>query len=477
MYAVVFIKPASLPKTSSGKVQRRACRAAFLSGSIESIAAWRQDHDRAVAAVSTQPDTRTLDAEAISLWLVAEVTRRLAIPPHELDVNEPLARYGMDSVAATEIAGKLASWLGRTLSPAIVYDYPTISLLSAHLAQHPGTYNVQTAGDTQQAELEPIAIIGYGCRFPGADSPAAYWQLLRSGTDAISEVAADRWDIDALYDPAPVVSGKMNTRWGGFLKEVDRFDAPFFGISPREAESLDPQQRLLLEVSWQALENANVSPDRIAGSSTGVFIGISTQDYARLQCQQGDGRDAYSGTGNAFSLAANRLSYFLDLRGPSVALDTACSSSLLAVHQACQSLRQGESTLALAGGVNLTLSPDLTVVFSQARMMAADGRCKTFDAAADGYVRGEGCGVVVLKRHSEALRDGDRIHAVIRGSAVNQDGRSNGITAPNGLAQQAVVRQALRNAGVNPPRFPMWRPMARAPPWATRSKSTPSRKC
>ena len=299
-------------------------------------------------------------------------------------------------------------------------------------------------------QTEPIAIVGMGCRFPGAKNPESFWQLLQNGVDAISQVPESRWDVDAFYDPNPATPGKMNTRWGGFLEQVDEFDAKFFGISPREAESIDPQQRLLLEVSWEALENAGIAPHKLRGSKTGVFVGISSNDYSRLQFSNQRTSDAYFGTGNAFSIAANRLSYLMDFRGPSLAIDTACSSSLVAVHQACQSLRRNECQLALAGGVNLILSPDLTITFSQARMMAADGRCKTFDASADGYVRGEGGGILILKRLSDAVRDEDNILAVIKGSAINQDGHSNGLTAPNGRSQQAVIREALAFAKVQP---------------------------
>ncbi|GAX39733.1 beta-ketoacyl synthase [Tolypothrix sp. NIES-4075] len=296
--------------------------------------------------------------------------------------------------------------------------------------------------------MEPIAIIGTGCRFPGANNPESFWQLLRNGVDTITEVPKERWDIDALYDPKPATPEKMNTRCGGFLEQVDQFEPSFFGISPREAEPMDPQQRLLLEVAWEALENAAIVPQKLAGSKTGVFIGICNADYHRLIYQDSSRINAHSGTGTAFSIAANRLSYVLDLRGPSVAIDTACSSSLVAVHFACQSLHNGESNLCLVGGVNLILSPEPSITFSQAHMMSADGRCKTFDASANGYVRGEGCGIVVLKRLKDALRDKDNIQAIIKGSAVNQDGLSNGLTAPNGPSQQAVIREALENAGV-----------------------------
>lgn len=304
----------------------------------------------------------------------------------------------------------------------------------------------------ESAKTEPIAVLGMGCRFPGgADTPDDFWQLLKTGTDAVQEVPTDRWDIDAYYDPNPQSPGKMTTRYGGFVEQLYEFDPYFFGLSPREAETLDPQQRLLLEVSWEALEQAGLAPDSLKGSKAGVFVGICSSDYSQQLLQRGPAEiDAYLGTGNTHSVAAGRLSYWLGLTGPSLAVDTACSSSLVAVHLAVQSLRQGECNFALVGGVNRILSPEATINFSKAQMLSADGRCKTFDAAADGYVRGEGCGMVVLKRLSDAVSDRDIIQAVIRGSAINQDGRSSGLTVPNGPAQQAVIREALANGGVKP---------------------------
>ncbi|BDA68880.1 beta-ketoacyl synthase [Calothrix sp. PCC 7716] len=298
--------------------------------------------------------------------------------------------------------------------------------------------------------MEPIAIIGIGCRFPNSENPESFWRLLRNGVDAITEVPKQRWDIDAFYDPQPGIPGKMSTRWGGFLEQVDEFDPSFFGISPREVERMDPQQRLALEVAWEALENAGIAPDKLSGSQTGVFMGIGNYDYCRLLTKDLSLVSAYDGTGNTLSITANRLSYILNLRGPSAIIETACSSSLVALHFACRSLQQQESNLFVVGGVSLMLSPEPFITYSHARMMASDGRCKTFDASADGYVRGEGCGVVVLKRLSDAQKDGDNILAVIKGSAVNQDGLSNGLTAPNGPSQQAVIRQALKNAGLTP---------------------------
>ncbi len=306
----------------------------------------------------------------------------------------------------------------------------------------------------KRAKHEPIAIVGMACRFPGgANDPASYWRLLREGCHAVGEVPADRWDVDAYFDPDPDAPGKTYTRMGGFLdRPIDRFDARFFGITPREAPGMDPQQRLLLELAWESLENAGLAPDKLQGSPTGVFVGISATDFGMLD----RGRDLvaqidpYSATGSAFSVAAGRISHLLGLRGPTLALDTACSSSLVAVHLACESLRAGRSSMALAGGVNLMLVPHGFVGMCKLRALAPDGRCKTFDAGADGYVRGEGGGVVVLKRLSDALAAGDSIHAVIRGTAVNHDGRSSGLTVPNAAAQQAVIRAAIEDAGLSP---------------------------
>jgi acyl transferase domain-containing protein/ubiquinone/menaquinone biosynthesis C-methylase UbiE len=308
-----------------------------------------------------------------------------------------------------------------------------------------------TAKSSHNSGKQPIAIIGIGCRFPGgANSPQAFWKLLRDGTDAITEVPADRWNVDTLYNPDTAKPGKIRTRWGGFIEQIDQFDAQFFGISPREAVRMDPQQRLLLEVAWEALEDGGQVPEHIAGTSTGVFIGIYTSDYHDIQLCDRNSIDAYANLGSFYCIAANRISYLLNLNGPSMAVDSACSSSLVAVHLACQSIWNGESTLALAGGVNAILKPEISIGFTQASMLSPDGRCKTFDAKANGFVRAEGAGIVVLKPLENALADGDSIYAVIRGSAVNQDGQTNGITVPNGQAQEAALREAYRQAGVSP---------------------------
>jgi len=305
----------------------------------------------------------------------------------------------------------------------------------------------------EKAKHEPIAIVGMGCRFPGgADNPEQFWQLLRDGVDAVTEIPSDRWNVPAYYDADPNAPGKTSAKHGAFIKQVDQFDPQFFGIAPREAGSMDPQQRLLLEVAWEALENAGLAPDQLSGSRTGVFVGMTSGDYAQIFMRSNDLSllDAYYASGVAHSVGSGRLSYVLGLQGPSITVDTACSSSLVTVHLAVQSLRAGECRMALAGGVNLILSPENYIAFSKYSMLASDGRCKTFDAAADGFGRGEGCGMIVLKRLSDAITDGDRILAVIRGSAVNQDGPSSGLTAPNGPSQEAVIADALVSAGIEP---------------------------
>ena len=299
--------------------------------------------------------------------------------------------------------------------------------------------------DANRRAREPIAVVGMACRFPGhADDPERFWEMLRDGRDAIVEVPADRWDAKAWFDPDPDAPGRMSVTTGGFLQNVDQFEPGFFGISPREAQTMDPQQRLLLEVSWQALEHAGIAPEGLAGSAAGVFVGICNTDYSHRVLGRGTGSiDAYLASGNAYSVAAGRISYTLGLQGPALAIDTACSSSLVALHTACLSLRAGGIDLAVCGGVNVICAPETMIALSRGHMLAPDGRCKTFDARADGFARGEGCGVIVLKRLSDARAAGDTILAVIRGTASNQDGRSGGLTVPNGPAQEAVIRAAL----------------------------------
>ena len=306
----------------------------------------------------------------------------------------------------------------------------------------------------EKSSTEPIAVVGMGCRFPGrVNNPEQFWDLLCAGRSGIVRVPADRWDADAFYTDDHTVPGTICNREGGFLTnwQPDEFDAEFFSISPREAAAMDPQQRLLIEVAWEALEDAGLPPHTIRGTQTSVFVGVTAYDYmltlaGRLRPED---LDAYIPTGNSANFAAGRLAYILGARGPAVVIDTACSSSLVAVHLACQSLRGRESDTALVGGTNLLLSPGPSIACSRWGMLSPEGQCKTFDLSADGYVRGEGAGVVVLKRLADAVRDGNRILAVVRGTAVNQDGASSGVTVPNGPAQQALLRNALTLSKLN----------------------------
>lgn len=302
-----------------------------------------------------------------------------------------------------------------------------------------------------QREEDKVAIVGMGCRFPGGvNSPESFWKLLRDGVDAIEDVPPERWNVEALYDLDRDTPGKTYSRQGGFIKNVDCFDPEFFGISPREAVHIDPQQRLLLEVSYEAIEDAGEVPEKLSGEAVGVFVGYYIHDYAHIQLFDRSLINPHTGTGTAMSIGANRISYLFNFQGPSIALDTACSSSLVGIHLACQSLLSGESDFALAGGVNAILRPEMTIAMSKASMLSVDGRCKSFDAKANGYVRAEGAGIIMLKRLSQALTDGNPIYAVIRSSAINQDGRTNGISVPNGKSQEKLIWEAYKQANVTP---------------------------
>jgi thioester reductase-like protein len=459
-YAIVLIKPGTIPKTSSGKIQRRACRDGFERGGLEVVAQWRAGEQpkaapakAAAAETAPVPSTAARDSEKgtrIRKWLRETLSKRLSIPLDRLDENRPFAQLGLDSREGIILVGDLEKWLGTELPVSIIYDHPSIDRLVRHLEGSAKSVPEEREKPPAKASDEPVAIVGIGCRFPGAESPEAFWNLLRKGADAVSEVPPDRWDREAFYDADPSVPGKMVSRYGGFLKKMDMFDPQAFDITAREAARMDPQQRLLLEVSGEALENAGITPASCAGSRTGVFIGISSFDYGRHLFRNTSGIDAYYGTGAALSIAANRISYQFDLHGPSMAIDTACSSSLVAVHAALASLRRGECSMALVGGVNAILLPDVNITFTKAGVLSPNGHCRTFDAKADGITRAEGAGVVVLKPLSRAVEDGDHVWAVIKGSAVNSDGRSNGLMAPNGSAQREVIAGAYKDAGADP---------------------------
>ena len=447
LYDIVLIRTGTLPLTSSGKIQRGRAKAEYLDGMLHVTGAWRK------TGASVQLSNGEQRPSGVSSWLTAYLAHRLSLPLERVQANASFDRFGLDSLAITEMVLALEKKLGLSISPTVVFSYPTIEQLAHHLEKQRVEVASPAPCDTGKSSSSPapgaVAIIGLSCRLPGAPDADALWQLLSEGADAVGDFTPERWDVDAYFDADPVAAGKMYVRQAGMIHGIDRFDASFFYISPREAASLDPQHRMLLELSWEALEHAAISPDVLQGSRTGVFIGMCGSDYLDMLKASGIERiDAYMATGNAHSTAAGRISYLLGLQGPSMAIDTACSSSLVALHQACRSLQYGESDLALVGGVNAILAPETFISMCKAKMLSPQGRCKTFDAAADGYVRGEGGGMVLLKRLDDAQRDDDRILAVIRGSAINQDGASIGMTAPNGLAQQRVIAEALGHAGI-----------------------------
>ncbi|HWM71945.1 MAG TPA: aminotransferase class III-fold pyridoxal phosphate-dependent enzyme [Steroidobacteraceae bacterium] len=448
---MVFVRLRSLPKTSSGKLQRRTCREHYLRSALKEMAAIGRPQPPPARDADSSPRMALFGRRKARLrqWLIGAVADLKQLDEALVDPSASFFELGLDSAEIIRLSGLLEAEVGRMVEPALLFDHSTVDKLVAYFHDDAPVSASFPSDRVPAPREETVGVVGLSCRFPGAPDPRSFWVLLERGIDAITEVPASRWNVNAFYDPEPGRPGRMVTRWGGFIDDVERFDAEFFNISPREALRADPQQRLLLELAWEALQDAGIPSKALAESRTGVFLGISTNDYAQLQGGVNE-LDAYSATGTSHSIAANRISYYFDFRGPSVALDTACSSSLVALHMACRSLLDGECDVALVGGVNLMLGPEWHIVFSHARMMAADGRCKAFDDEADGYVRGEGAAFVVLKRTSDALNGQDRLWATIRATAVNQDGRSNGITAPNGRSQEDVIRRALAKAALEP---------------------------
>jgi 3-oxoacyl-(acyl-carrier-protein) synthase/non-ribosomal peptide synthetase component F/acyl carrier protein len=450
----------SLPKGRTGKILKKILR--------------EQWKPRSSKCDQSSPQK---SPESLKQWLVEWLETELALDPDTIETDRAFADYGLNSTLAVVLAQDLSEWLEQPVEPIITWNFPTIEQIAAHLlperaetidptAESSETSDSSIRLETQITEEptsakefvpptqpESIAIIGMGCRFPGrANTPTQFWELLHHGVDLLTEVPPSRWDIDKFYDPNPDVMGKIYVRTGYFLDEIDQFDPQFFNISALEAASLDPQQRLLLEVAWEALENAGVAVDKLRLSQTGIFIGSFWDDYSSRRLYNADSQeiDAYRALSSLRGMTAGRIAYILGLQGPTLQVDTACSSSLASIHLACQSLLTQESDLALAGGVDLMLSPERTMGLCRMRTLSPDGRCKAFSAQADGFGQGEGCGMVVLKRLSVAQADGDPILAVILASGINHNGPSNGLTAPNGLAQEKLLQQVLQRAHLQP---------------------------
>ncbi len=465
---LVLVPPHSIPLTTSGKVRRRDCLQRYLRDEFTRIeASLRRPAERAVpgitdtdavTGVAARPDSgwaqrlRTLRQQQHDLLVGMVCSRAAAVlgrpSPDDIDPGTAFQDLGFDSVKATELLDRLKAETELALPPTLAFDYPTPDELAIHLGQLlSGSIAAAGPVGSHVGLDEPVAVVGMACRFPGGvDSAAGLWDLVSGSTDAMSGFPADRgWNLADLFDPDPDAVGKTYTRAGAFLPEVAGFDAEFFGISAREAQTMDPQQRLLLEVCWEALETAGIDPGSLAGSETGVFVGAWSQSYGE---GGSDSSEGYGLTGSSTSVASGRVAYLLGLQGPAITVDTACSSSLVATHLACQSLRNGESALALTGGVTVMTTPTIFTEFARQRGLAADGRCKAFAATADGTGWGEGAAVLVLERLSDAQRNNHPVLAVIAGSAINQDGASNGLTAPNGPAQQRVITQAAANAGL-----------------------------
>lgn len=445
---IVLIPTKTLPKTTSGKIQRQACMELYLKSELDTLASLKSEQNNQKEQIAKELN----QDEALSTWMKNWIAKYNLISVTTVTDESPFADYNLDSVAQVQFIHDLENFLGKKIETWLLWQYPNIKALSHYLLHDSATESISIKKD-----YESIAIVGIGCRFPGPDGQdiqdvESFWNFLLEEKDAIAQIPLERWDNRLYFSKEVNNPGKTYASEGGFLHQIKRFDAAFFNISPREAELLDPQQRLCLEVTWHALEDANITPSSLKNTNTAIYLGISTHDYDILIQKHTDlvALGTYQATGTSFATAAGRLAYFLGTQGPCMAIDTACSSSLVTVHQAARALQEHESDLAIAGGVNLILSPEGNIIFSKSGMLSKTNRCHTFDKNADGYVRGEGCGMVVLKRLDDALRDKNKIYAVIHGSCVNQDGASNGLTAPNLNAQIKVMKTALSLASLSP---------------------------
>ncbi|HND32210.1 MAG TPA: beta-ketoacyl synthase N-terminal-like domain-containing protein, partial [Myxococcota bacterium] len=431
--AVVLGAPGMVLKTTSGKLRRRACAEAWRSGALVGVVA--------AAAPPSEPPGGML---ALLRGLLGQVLGR---SPAGIPADRPLGELGASSLQLVEFTERLEQRLGRPVPSTLPFDAPTLGEMAALLSGQrppPGAPLPAAPGET-------LCIVGIGCRFPGGVTDlSSFEELLFSGREVVEEVPPSRWDVDTWYDPTPGTPGKINSRWGAWIHGIESFDADFFDFSPAEAPTVDPQERLLLETAWEALEQVGLRREELLDSSTGVFVGISGNDYQSRLLRIPGAVDGHSLLGTAHSAIAARLSYWLGLRGPNLAIDTACSSSLVALHQACQAIRAGDCERALVGGVNVVLAPEGSVALSRLGVLSPTGRCNSFSAQADGYVRAEAAVVVVVEPLAEARRRGHPVLALLRSSAIHQDGRRSSFTAPNGQSQQHLLRMALDRAALRP---------------------------
>ena len=427
---IVLIPPRNIMKTSSGKIQRQACKNKYLKSEFKVIASLEQLEQSTTMMPSE-------DGQEVVHFLKDWIASQKKVGIQNINIHQAFSEMGLDSIQLVHMVHELEQKTNQTLEPWIVWEYPTIDALSRHFEAEPIHKAEQV--DFHQ---EPIAVIGMDCVLPGKNNENIvgiehFWENLTQKEDNISPIPQEHWDNRLYFDPDRDKKGRMYCSEGGYLSDIKKFDATFFNISPKEASYMDPQQRLLLTVTWHALEDAGIQVNHLKNSKTGIYLGLTTHDYDLLIQKNVplEELNTYQATGTSFSTAAGRLAYFLGTQGPCMAIDTACSSSLVSIHQASLSLQHGECRMAIAGGVNMILSPEGNIIFCKSNMLSPNSRCQTFDESADGYVRSEGCGIVILKRLSDAVKDNDHIYAVINGSAVNQDGASNGLTAPNLGAQ------------------------------------------
>lgn len=451
---VVLVRRSSIRKTSSGKIQRNLNKKLYLEDGFSTLFSLKNDQkpneESSKEVIKEEKNTKKA-VLIFKRWLTRWISEITRINSTEIRTDLPFSYYKLGSLEMIKLASDLGKYFNKEIPASIGFDYPTIQALSAHFFEETSkeTKPKKVVIKTKRASKD-IAVIGMGCRFPKIKNLKEFWDFIKKGKNAIQEVPETRWNINNYYDDNREIPGKTYSKYGVFLEDITAFDPEFFHISNAEANYLDPRHRILLEVCWHALEDANLKPNTL-DKKTGIFLGVNSQDeYLKLIENSEAVDNPYIGTGNSSSTAAGRISHLLNLNGPSIAIDTACSSSLVALHMACQSLRTGESTTAIAGGVNLTLAPEAGLIVSKMNLLSPEGQCKAFSNSADGYVRGEGCGLVILKPLEDAIAEGLSVKAIIKGSAINHDGKSQSLTAPNLNAQVGVIKAALQKASITP---------------------------